>query len=244
MSVILQNFDKYYEDALEVFQNRSINVDVTHRCLLQCPFCSRQSYDGKDMVRQSQIMYGDLYDLNAEDIGNTFDVLSLCGQISDPIYHSNFLNIMKIFMNTSCKRIDIHTTGSHKKKDWWKELVEISADPQKNVRFIFGIDGIDEKSSYHRINQNTDQAFEAMKVVSDYLKANKDSNIEVIWQYIPFKYNENDIDKAIDIANDIGVKLLMLKSGRFRTSGNILEPPSNPDLFNTKQFAERVYINE
>ena len=233
------NWDEIYEQGVQILEDRSVNVDITHRCLLQCPFCSRQSSQGPDMVKASHA-YGDLKVDHARDLGNTFKMLSLCGQISDPIYHTNFVKIFKVFLTTSCKRIDIHTTGSHKKKTFWTELYEASGKTDKHIKFIFGIDGIDEKSSIHRVNQKAKQALDAMFMGVEYAK--KHSNIEIAWQYIPFAYNEDDLETAMNIAKENNISFILLKSGRFRKDGNLLQPPKNPDLYNTAQFAERKEI--
>lgn len=236
---LLNNFDEYYEKALDILYTRNINVDVTHRCLLQCPFCSRQSDNGSIMIKKSHD-YGDLKINDAIEMGNTFSLLSLCGQISDPIYHENFIELFKALLTTSCKKIDIHTTGSHKKISFWIDLYEYALSSDKKIRFVFGIDGIDEKSSIHRVNQKPDQALEAMFLGGEYSKLG--SNLEIVWQYIPFAYNENDLSKALELAKNNNVKFLLLKSGRFKENDNLLEPPKNKDLFNITNFAERKEI--
>ena len=233
------NWDEIYQQGIEILEERSVNVDVSHRCLLQCPFCSRQNVFGNDMVKESH-SYGDLRYSDAIHLGNTFNTLSLCGQISDPIYHTNFIEIFKVFLTTSCKQIHIHTTGSHKKKTFWTELYEASSKTDKHIKFIFGIDGIDEKSSIHRVNQKAKQALDAMFMGVEYAK--KHSNIEIAWQYIPFAYNEDDLETAMNMAKENNISFILLKSGRFRSAGNLLEPPKNKDLYNTKQFAERIEI--
>ena len=69
------NWDEIYEQGVQILEDRSVNVDITHRCLLQCPFCSRQSSQGPDMVKASHA-YGDLKVDHARDLGNTFKMLS------------------------------------------------------------------------------------------------------------------------------------------------------------------------
>ena len=235
---MLADFDRYYDEAVELIRNRSINVDTTHRCLLQCPFCARQNTEhGKIFVKQSQQNYGDLKINHARDMGNFWTHISFCGQISDPIFHSNFIEVIQTLGETSCTKIDIHTTASGKKINWWKQLVGVTNNIPQAMRWVFGIDGIDKKSALHRINQNTDQAIAAMKYVAE------NTNDEVVWQYIPFRYNENDIPTAIEIANKYQIKLMILKSGRFHKEGNVLEPPLDENLYNVYDFAKREYIN-
>lgn len=238
---ILENFDYYYEKSLKVFYERSINVDTTHRCLLQCPFCSRQSEpSGKTFVKKSQVSYGDLKLSHAKDLGNTFNRIDFCGQISDPIYHSNFSDVFRQLISSSCQYISVHTTGSHKKIEFWKELYDLSASTQQNIEFVFGIDGIDQKSALHRVNQKSSDAFEAMFLGAEYAK--KYSNMKIVWQYIPFLYNEKDLPAAREIALEKGIRFLLLKSGRFKKDNSGLEPPKNPDLFNFNSFSERIEI--
>lgn len=232
------NFNTLYEKAIPFIRNRSINVDTTHRCLLQCPFCARQNHQyGKEFIKQSQQKYGDLKLQHAKEMGNFWTHISFCGQLSDPIFHTNFIEVISTLGQTSCTKIDIHTTASGKKIDWWEQLVEVTNNIPQAMRWVFGIDGIDEKSALHRINQNTSQAIDAMKYVAT------NTNDEVVWQYIPFRYNEDDIPKAIEIADKYNIKLMILKSGRFSESGNVLEPPMNKNLYNTYDFAQREYIN-
>jgi MoaA/NifB/PqqE/SkfB family radical SAM enzyme len=238
---ILNDFEKYYDKSVEIFQNRTINIDTTHRCLLQCPYCTRQSEwgNGKEFVKTYQAMYGDLKTKDAIDMANTFQSLSFCGQISDPIYHSNFLDVIEaINAGTKIKHIEIHTNGHGKKEEWWEKLLELTNSGNYWVDFVFGIDGIDEKTGYHRVNQSFDSAWNAMK----YCAENNKENGNVIWQYIVFEYNENDIPKAIEIANDNGIKFQLLKSSRFNMENSPLAPPKHKAFQNFSGFAERKYI--
>lgn len=213
---ILTNYDYWHNKAFDIILDKSVNVDLSHRCLLQCPMCVRQAGQfGREQVKLSGTMYGDMTLENAKDIGNTFANVTLCGQISDPIYHKDFLNLFEELLGTSCRQIDIHTTASHKKNIFWQELLELCSSTNKTIRFIFGIDGIDEKSAIHRVNQKTDDAFNAMKTVAKFSYDNKHLNIETVWQYICYKYAQDDLPKARKMAEEMKVEFMLLMPTSF-----------------------------
>ena len=231
-----------YEEMIETWRTTCVNVDTTHRCLLQCPFCMRQGDGGTQMVKDYRQIYGDA---KPEDMKKIVDFLnpnrsaiSFCGQISDPIYHSNFIELIESFQGSSFPRIEIHTNGSGKKDTFWKKLVDAIEPLEPSVKWFFGIDGIDQRSCIHRVGQDFESAFNAMKYVNS-LKRPQD---EVVWQFIPFKYNEHDIPKAIEMAKEIGVRFMMMKSGRFRMMNSPLSPPNNLDLVSYKRQSEVEYI--
>lgn len=240
---MLKNWNNYYSSALKIMTDRSINVDTSHRCLLQCPYCTRQNSVGKAVVKQYQVEYGDLRINDAIKMAQTWPRLSFCGQISDPVYHPKMHDLMRA-LNTvdNLKFIEFHTTGHGKKTVWWEELVDITNSGNYFMQWIFGIDGINQKTSLHRVNQSFDSAFNAMKYVAQNVK----DHGEVIWQYIVFEYNEKDIPTAIQMANDYGIKFQLLTSSRFGAPGqndNPLQPPTAPALKNFSGFSKKLYIN-
>lgn len=239
---ILENFEDYYDKAVNIFQSRGVNIDTTHRCLLQCPYCTRQSEwgNGKEFVKTYQAMYGDLKVKDVIDMSNTFSSLCFCGQISDPIYHPDLFNIMRSINDVNkIEYVEIHTNGHGKKDEWWQQLLEITNSGKYFMDWIFGIDGINDKTNYHRVNQSFDSAWKAMK----YCAENNKDNGRVVWQYIVFGYNEHDIPKAIQMANDYGIKFQLLKSSRFDRENEPLAPPNHPAFKNFSGFAQRQYIS-
>ena len=95
------------------------------------------------------------------------------------------------------------------------------------------------KTSYHRKNQDFDQAYEAMI----YLAKN---DIDVIWQFIPFKYNQHEILKAAEMALNCYKKNLQILENEI--SGEeflIFNRPTVADctLFSTFTFSESLNLN-
>ena len=196
---------------MSFFENRkSVNLDITFRCPLECSKCSRQSY----YANRNKIVKGQDMSYNAFiKILNHFDSLNFCGQVSDPINHPNFINFLKIGYHFK-KIITVHTANSHKPLEWYKEAFETN----KNANWHFGISGLPKDSHLYRKNQDGEKLFEIM------LLAKKILQNKPIWQYIVFSYNENDIEKAKQMAKKEGVILRLLLSTRFDYKNDSLKP--------------------
>jgi MoaA/NifB/PqqE/SkfB family radical SAM enzyme len=196
---------------MSFFENRkSINLDITFRCPLECSKCARQSFYAK----QNKAIEGLDMSYNAfVKILNHFESLNFCGQVSDPVNHPNFINFLKLGYYFK-KIVTVHTANSHKSFEWYKEAFETN----KNANWHFGISGLPKDSHLYRKNQDGEKLFEIM------LLAKKILRNKPIWQYIIFSYNENDIETAKQIAKKEGVILRLLLSTRFDYKNDKLKP--------------------
>ena len=205
------------------------NIDASHRCIFRCPQCIRQKTISQDQIRRS-------FDLTEENFQKIFDYytegVTFCGQISDPIYHPNFLNLLKM-CNGQGKRVRIATVGSGKSDAWWDEAYSYGIGENA---WYFGVDGIDEKSELYRIGSNFQDVWKRMK-------QGRDLGQLIVWQYIIFGYNEHEIDRAIEIAKEEDFSLLLINTNRgFNPNNRLLR--SNVDFQLTspdkKHTQERV----
>ena len=176
------------------------NIDASHRCAFRCPQCIRQKTISQDQIRRS-------FDLSEENFQKIFDYytegITFCGQISDPIYHPNFLNLLKI-CNGQRKRVRIATVGSGKSDAWWDEAYSYGVGENA---WYFGVDGIDEKSELYRVGSNFQDVWKRMR-------QGRDLGQLIVWQYIIFGYNEHEIDRAIEIAKEEDFSLLLINTNR------------------------------
>ena len=176
-----------------ILDRKSINLDITHRCTLECPKCLRRSVPTNNL--------GDLSLESFNKIISHFDQIEFCGQISDPIFHPQFIEFLKL---TKDKRVFVHTAASHKPMDWYRDAFLAN----KNATWEFGIDGLPQDSPKYRINQNGEYLFNVMKT-------GVELGNDIRWQYIIFKYNENDIPEAIDLAQRHKIPIHINKSSRW-----------------------------
>lgn len=181
--------------------HQRLNLDISYRCPLECYLCGRQrSFRNKGKKVPGK-------DISLEDfkkIVEYFPKISFCGQYSDPIHHPKFIDMLHI-----CKEkkitLEIHVASSYKTNEWFIDAFKAYPDAE----WVFGIDGLPHQSHIYRKNQNGEKLFEIMKESRKYL------NKKPKWQYIIFSYNENNLDEAISMANDINVEFLIVNSSRF-----------------------------
>ena len=204
-----------HQDLINKFLNRKrINIDIGFRCTLECPMCSRQQ-DYKDI---RPVPGKDLTIPEFKKIVNFFDEISCCGQISDPIFNPNLLEFIKIAKDKN-KTLIIHTAASQRPLGWYEKAFNSFGKGE----WIFGIDGLPEESHKYRINQDGIKLFNVAKLCAS-------KGIKTRWQYIIFKYNENHIDKAKQMAHDNGIDFELNISSRFSGPEDPYLP-SNPNHY-------------
>lgn len=225
--------DNLHEDYVYHQQYVSnANIELTYRCPLQCPQCFRAYLgleDGHKKKIEIKEKIKESYDMPLDDfrkICNFFkDNISLCGQFSDPVYHPEFFEILKICTNEypDCT-FKIHTAGHQKNIEWYKKAFELSGS---NITWIFGLDGLADTSHMYRKNQNSQLIFDAMMLGSEMKK-------NIRWQFIVFAFNEHQIETARQICKDKNIKFhlvytdrkqgnVKLASDKYRAKGNIKE---------------------
>ena len=121
-------------------------IDLTHRCALECPRCQRQEFF-RD--HGETVWGGDIPMDTIEKATDTFKAINFGGQLSDPIHHPNFIEILKLCYEKGVQA-NVQTASTGKPKRWFIKAFE--ANP--NARWQFGIDGLPEESHKYRINQD------------------------------------------------------------------------------------------
>lgn len=191
-----------YSDYLAKVKRKMVNVDISNKCQVRCPLCERFIKDKALMterIKQSQ-------DISSEDFKKLvayFPQLNLCGTISDPIYHKNFLELLDLMSPNGYYRVN--TNGSGKDLDWYRVAFDKS---KNNVEWAFSLDGLIDTSSIYRINQNTAQTWAAMLLGSQL-------GIKIIWKYVVFNFNEHQIDEAKLLSKKNNFILEIIKSTRW-----------------------------
>jgi len=199
-----------------------INLDITHRCTLQCQRCNRAIF----AARGQKVPGEDLSIENFKKILAFFKEIYFCGQISDPIFHPQFIEFLKLCKDNH--NVIIHTAASHKPESWYKEAFEAN----KNALWTFGIDGLPKDSHKYRINQDGEKLFKMMCMASE-------MGLWVKWQYIVFKYNENDIETAREMAKKHNIIFQVQKSSRFFSEDDL--KPTNRDYYiERKEYDQNI----
>jgi MoaA/NifB/PqqE/SkfB family radical SAM enzyme len=139
------------------------------------------------------------------DVDLTDKVINFCGNYGDPIYHPDFIELVRKF-KTRRSIIKIITNGSYKKADWWSELVELL---DNNDTVVFSIDGTPENFTQYRENAHWD----SIKIGIDICVQ---SQCKTVWKFIPFSFNQDDIETVKDYSKSLGIDLFTVEcSDRF-----------------------------
>lgn len=197
------------KDYIFAQQNVAVNVDTSYRCVFKCGQCQRQRINGGDMIKQGK----DISEESMQKLVDFYWSINFCGQISDPIYHPRFLKLLQICEG---RKLRISTVGSGKKQSFWDEAFSYN---KGKTAWVFGVDGIDKSSEIHRVGSNFEDTWSQMK------KGVSLGHI-IIWQYIVFDYNENDMDTAIQMAKDNNFVMMFLHTGR-TWDPNVMKFPLN-----------------
>lgn len=190
------------------------HIEPTNICTLKCSGCARTRFieQWPQHWKNHSLDIDQL--LTFLDIDLTDKKIVLCGNYGDPIYHPDFIDFVKRLKDRGAV-LSITTNGSYKTKSWWEELVgNLSSLDLIN----FSVDGTPDNFTQYRVNADWDSIRVGMDVVAN---AQCDSS----WKYIPFAFNQHDIDTVEQLSQSIGIKNFRVElSDRFDEKTSDLIP--------------------
>jgi|TARA_B100000085_G_scaffold148840_1_gene135385 MoaA/NifB/PqqE/SkfB family radical SAM enzyme len=197
-------------------KEKGLNIDITHRCALECPRCPRQ-FAFRDKGNK---VYGQ--DVTLDDIkklSKHYKNFDFCGQLSDPVHHPKFIEILEYLKSVNCGA-HVHNASSQKPMSWYIKAFKANI----NARWIFGIDGLPNESHNYRVNQDGEKLFNVMLESKKYLIH------KPVWQYIIFRYNQDHIEEAKQMAIDNQLGFIILQSSRWLDDNDPLTPTNEYKL--------------
>jgi MoaA/NifB/PqqE/SkfB family radical SAM enzyme len=127
----------------------------------------------------------------------------MCGDIGDPIYASEYLQIVE-YIKTHNPKIHVFTitNGSYRKSEWWKQFAKISNEYDT---INFSIDGHDDASNnLYRVGSNWSSIMDGINIMCDH------SSAFVNWATIVFAFNQDYLGQIKQQAKDLGCDGLQL----------------------------------
>jgi MoaA/NifB/PqqE/SkfB family radical SAM enzyme len=215
------SYDVFYLDYIKFARTTSVNVDTSFRCRLQCPACARQL---NPRIKERLAESSDIKEEHFDMLLKTFNQLHLCGQISDPIYHPNFLNLLKSkYDNYKSTQLNIHTNGSGKSMDWWQQVFNVT---DNKTKWIFALDGFTQDvANIYRIGTDAENVKEVMVLASKY-------NLQVEWQYLVFEHNEHQVEDALEFSLNNNIIFSLTRPDRFGYGIDWLKPSTKKEWVN------------
>jgi len=193
---------------------KKFHLEPTNICTLKCPGCARTRF----IDQWPQHWKNHSLDIDAVlqflDVDLNDKLITLCGNYGDPIYHPDFINFVKK-LKACGTHITIVTNGSYRTQQWWEELVN---NLTSSDTVVFSVDGIPENFTQYRVNGDWESIQIGMAVVANSL-------CHSIWKYIPFAFNQHNIEQAKQLSQDIGIKEFQISlSDRFDKETQALIP--------------------
>ena len=190
------------------------HIEPTNICTLKCLGCARTRFI------QQWPQHWKNHSINTQDLMRFLDIdlagkkIKLCGNYGDPIYHPDFFDLVEQLKQRGCS-VDIFTNGSHKTTEWWQQITTV-LDSTDSV--FFSVDGTPENFTNYRVNADWATIESAMKVCAK-------SSVKTVWKYIPFLYNQDQIDLARQLSQQLGLTEFQVDcSDRFDEQTEHLKP--------------------
>ncbi len=211
--------------------------EVTNRCVMKCPRCPR-TYEKLSRVEDLDV---ELFrKICSDSKTKNLEFLEFGGNYGDPIYHPDFIGLIKIAKDLLPQaRLIVHTNGSKRKAKWWEELM--SHLSSKDI-VLFSIDGLFQDNSIYRVGSDWESLEVAIDICSEALTT--------VWKTIIFSFNEARLDEILEFARSKKFDyFLLVKSslfGSFWTGNNTKEDPLKPrgsGLVNAQHSAEVSRLN-
>lgn len=175
-----------------------LHLELTSKCTLACPACPRTYHKGKYAVTEVPIEVIE----NIVNSGKRFEMVTMCGDHGDPIYHTRFHDVLRLLLKLPGEPfLSVATNGSYRSREWWKETARIL---RKKDEVIFGVDGLEDTSHIYRRNNDWKSIIEGMRVLKEF------GECRITWQWILFSFNQHQMEEAARLSRDLKVDRFMI----------------------------------
>ena len=170
--------------------------------------------------------------------------LTMCGDVGDPIYCREYLDIYRYIKEINP---DIHvftiTNGSGRPRSWWQDFAAI-ANARDTINF--SVDGYDDHSNnLYRVNSRWPSIMSGMQTLREH-----NDKIFMNWAVIVFRFNQDHLDRIQSMAADMGFDGVQItKSTKFGSKyGEAYQGDHDPleptaEWISTSHRYERQHIN-
>jgi MoaA/NifB/PqqE/SkfB family radical SAM enzyme len=206
--------------------------------------CSRNYHGGIDnpLITESEWSITDFKKIFTPTIKKQINKITFCGNFGDPLLN-NDLTQMLDYIKDDDIYVDIHTNGSLRNSNFWKELPR-HLPPYHKV--VFALDGLADTHSKYRIGTDFYKILQNAKTFIH-------SGGTAEWSMIRFKHNAHQVDAARELANTHNFDFFTVKdSSRFALDNkfnilnnqgsvvDILEPNTLEQEIDVKQIPAMV----
>lgn len=173
------------------------HFEVSGKCTLKCPRCPRN--DTAPVPWMNKELNLDFFKtvLSPELLTTKVKRITMCGDIGDPIYASEYIDIIQ-YIKAHNPTIHVYTitNGSYRKEAWWREFASVSNEYDT---INFSVDGYDNATNnLYRIGSDWESIMQGMRIMC------QESQTHVYWATILFAFNQDHLNKIKQQAQDLG----------------------------------------
>lgn len=182
-----------------------MNIELTSRCTLACPACSRTWFAQtfKRPFPKQDLAIEDLAKFLDCDAGRQIKRFNLEGNHGDSIYYPDLVGFIDRFR--ADKNFDLVTAGSKQTEKFWRELSARLTDADT---VTFSIDGLEHNNHLYRVNSDWSSIMTALRII-------KQSPARVIWKTLIFSYNQHELDLIRQQSESMGAEFIAVRTHRF-----------------------------
>lgn len=219
------------------------HFEVSSKCTLRCPRCPRNDTNPVPWLNKELDLAFFKKTLTPDLLKNQVKRITMCGDIGDPIYASEYIEIIE-YIKTCNPKIHVFTitNGSYRKPEWWRKFAKVS---NEHDTINFSVDGYDNQSNnLYRVGSNWDSIMSGMKIMC------QESAAYVNWAAILFSFNQDHIEEIKQQAKNIGCDGLQLTystkfGSKYGTAYGGAEDPLEPrhEFVSKTHRYERYFIS-
>ena len=215
------------EKYLDFSELKSLQIEPTSKCNLLCPQCGRV-VNGKinPLLPLAELAPEDYDRIFTDDLISQLEHVIFNGNYGDPVASQYLDYAIDKLLREKAEALTLFTNGSLKSTFWWHDLGRKFSGT--NSKVVFSIDGLEDTNSIYRVNSNFQKI---MKNVTAYIQAGGRAR----WDFLIFKHNYHQVDKARELAKKMGFKNFQGKKTARFVQGEYKYRKKSDKIFNKKR---------
>ena len=188
---------------------RRIHLELTEKCNAACPLCIRTNPNGlrpQSYIGRNELTLKDIHHFFYPEIRDQLVDVHMCGSYGDPIVAKDCQEITDYLCSEKCS-VSLSTNGGARSATWWAQLGTILSRNRRS-RVDFHIDGLEDTNSYYRRNTNFERIITNARA---YIDAGGWAN----WEFIPFRHNEHQVERAQELSKEYGFARFTIKKSNW-----------------------------
>ncbi|AKB52652.1 putative Fe-S oxidoreductase, SAM radical superfamily [Methanosarcina barkeri str. Wiesmoor] len=199
-------------------QPSKIRLDVSTVCQLRCPTCPTANGKVAAAIGSGFLKYSDFKQI--------IDNNSFIKEIELSNYGEIFLNpeLIDMIKYAYEKNVAVCANNGANLNTMTDELIE-SLVKYRFKGITCSIDGIDNKTyQIYRQRGNFDNVINNIKAINRYKKKYNSPYPKLLWQFVAFGHNEGFVDRAREMAQDLGMDFFLKLSWGNMFSDKVFSP--------------------